>query len=144
MLLLYPIIKEKTVWLSSYEESLSDKTPVFDAVTAWTVIEHILNPEDFLRRCYQALKPQGILLLEFPTVDRLLYEQLENGFFWVMPPYPQVLNPATKLYILRRGTTRLSQWTKFHSCRIKICIYRNLSTNLLPYIRGAFNSCNIK
>ncbi len=56
----------------------------------------------------------------------------------------QVLNPAIKLYIFRRGTTRLSQWTKFHSCRIKICIYRNLSANLLPYIRGTFNSCNIK
>ncbi len=58
--------------------------------------------------------------------------------------YPQVLNPATKLYIFRRGTTRWSQWTKCHSCRITICIYRNLSTNLLPYICGAFNSCNIK
>jgi len=45
---------------------------------------------------------------------------------------PQVLNLGTKLYILRRGTTRWSQWTKCHSCRIKICIYRNLSTNLLP------------
>jgi 2-polyprenyl-3-methyl-5-hydroxy-6-metoxy-1,4-benzoquinol methylase len=72
--------------LSDYQEGLSN-TSTYDAITAWTVIEHLIEPTDFLRQCYQALKPKGLLLLEFPTVDSLLYEELEYAFFWVMPPY---------------------------------------------------------
>jgi len=89
----------------------------------------------------------GTAVLNLPSDEELTITLLkkQESFNLIMIAWDtQVLNPATKLYILRRGTTQLSQWTKFHSCRIKICIYRNLSTNLLPYIRGAFNSCNIK
>ncbi|MDR5637913.1 class I SAM-dependent methyltransferase [Thermosynechococcus sp. PP42] len=65
--------------------------PTYDAITAWTVIEHLLEPEAFVQRCREALKPNGLLLLEFPTVDSLLYRIFESLFFWVMPPYHLVL-----------------------------------------------------
>ena len=63
----------------------------YDAITAWTVIEHLPDPEAFLQKCNMALKHDGILLLEFPTVDSLLWRKLQSFFFWVMPPYHLVL-----------------------------------------------------
>ena len=59
----------------------------YDMITAWTVLEHLSEPEEFLKTCQKLLKPGGILLTEFPTVDSLLFEKTEDGFFWVMPPY---------------------------------------------------------
>ncbi|MGH9337496.1 MAG: class I SAM-dependent methyltransferase [Vicinamibacteria bacterium] len=58
-----------------------------DAVTAWTLIEHLKDPEGFVRRAATVLAPGGLLLLECPTVDSLLFRYLRDSFFWVMPFY---------------------------------------------------------
>jgi hypothetical protein len=47
---------------------------------------------------------------------------------------PTSVDLATKLYISRQGTARC--WTQLNSRRMTICIYLNLSTHLLPYMRG--------
>jgi len=60
---------------------------VNDAVTAWTLIEHLRDPEGFVRRATTVLPRGGLLLLECPTVDSLLFRQLRDSFFWVMPFY---------------------------------------------------------
>lgn len=59
----------------------------FDAITAWTLCEHLKDPGEFLRGAYRRLAPRGLLLLEFPTVDSMLFKHLSRDFFWVMPPY---------------------------------------------------------
>lgn len=59
----------------------------FDLITAWTVIEHLKNPQEFLEYVRGHIKDRGILLLEFPTVDSLLFKYLNKDFFWVMPVY---------------------------------------------------------
>jgi 2-polyprenyl-3-methyl-5-hydroxy-6-metoxy-1,4-benzoquinol methylase len=58
-----------------------------DAVTAWTLIEHLKDPEGFVRKAGDVLAPGGLLLLECPTVDSLLFRHLRENFFWVMPFY---------------------------------------------------------
>ena len=88
--------------IASWEELPSVET--YDAITAWTVIEHLPEPEAFLRKCNMALKPNVILLLEFPTVDSLLWRMLQSSFFWVMPPYHLVLFSRLGMQVLLSKT----------------------------------------
>lgn len=41
----------------------------FDAVVATDIIEHLENPRYFLRECFAALRPGGLLLMTTPNVD---------------------------------------------------------------------------
>ena len=51
----------------------------YQCVTLWTVLEHILDPEDLLRDIHQVLAPGSILLILVPNVDslanRILHEK---------------------------------------------------------------------
>jgi SAM-dependent methyltransferase len=60
----------------------------FDLVTLWTVIEHLLDPVKYLEHLRgHCLSRDGLIVLEFPTVDSLMFEYCREHFFWVMPPY---------------------------------------------------------
>ncbi|MBM9501955.1 class I SAM-dependent methyltransferase [Leptospira sp. 201903071] len=58
----------------------------YDLITLWTVVEHLLNPEETLSFIKSRLR-SGYLLLEFPTADSLMMELYGKDYFWVMPPY---------------------------------------------------------
>lgn len=81
--------------VSDWSESMSG---VYDAITAWTLIEHLKNPAGFLNKASAAVAPGGILLVECPTVDSLLFRHLKSSFFWVMPYY--------HLFLFSRGGMR--------------------------------------
>lgn len=59
----------------------------YDLITLWTVIEHLLEPEAYVKRLRGLLRAQGHLLLEYPTTDSLMFDICRECFFWVMPPY---------------------------------------------------------
>lgn len=59
----------------------------YDLISGWTIIEHLREPEAFVRRVARKLAPRGYLIVEFPTVDSLMFERLGKDFYWVMPPY---------------------------------------------------------
>jgi SAM-dependent methyltransferase len=46
-------------------------TPQFDLITAWHVLEHTLNPVDFLLGAVARLVPGGVLALQVPSFDFL-------------------------------------------------------------------------
>jgi ubiquinone/menaquinone biosynthesis C-methylase UbiE len=41
----------------------------FDLITIWHVLEHTENPTDVLTRLHWLLKPEGILVVEVPTIE---------------------------------------------------------------------------
>jgi SAM-dependent methyltransferase len=41
----------------------------FDLITIWHVLEHTENPTDVLTKLHALLKPQGILVVEVPTIE---------------------------------------------------------------------------
>lgn len=41
----------------------------FDLITIWHVLEHTENPGDVLTKLHSLLKPQGILVVEVPTIE---------------------------------------------------------------------------
>ncbi len=59
----------------------------YDLISAWTIIEHLREPESFLKLASAKLSPRGWLIVEFPTVDSLMFDHFGKDFYWVMPPY---------------------------------------------------------
>jgi 2-polyprenyl-3-methyl-5-hydroxy-6-metoxy-1,4-benzoquinol methylase len=41
----------------------------FDVVTMWHVLEHVTDPANYLRKTYDLLKPNGLLVIAVPNVD---------------------------------------------------------------------------
>jgi len=50
----------------------------FKAITSFHVIEHIYDPENFIREIHTHLKPGGIMILETPTYDSLTFKILKH------------------------------------------------------------------
>ena len=46
----------------------------FDVIFMFHVIEHVLDPSEFISMLYKYLKPGGILVMETPTYDTLTYK----------------------------------------------------------------------
>ena len=69
-------------------------------ITLWTLIEHIPHPAEYLQMLHTKLAKNGILLLEFPTVDSLMFQKFKQDFFWVMPPYHLLLYSIQGMKIL--------------------------------------------
>jgi len=67
-------LKEKgiNVFNDNFENYHSEKK--FDVVMAWNVIEHVVNPQEFLSKAYSLLKPGGIFISEVPHSESLLVD----------------------------------------------------------------------
>lgn len=52
-------------------ESLSGET--YDAITLWDVIEHVNNPKEVVSVAFSLLSPGGLLLMDTPARDGVLY-----------------------------------------------------------------------
>lgn len=44
----------------------------FDVITLWDVLEHIDRPVPFVVKCNQALKPNGLLVIQVPQIDSFI------------------------------------------------------------------------
>lgn len=59
---------------TSFLEEAAFPDSYFDVVTAWDVIEHIINAKEFLMEINRILKKDGLLCLETPNVNGLLFK----------------------------------------------------------------------
>ena len=58
----------------------------YDIVSSFHVLEHVLNPIEFIQNCYNMLKPGGILYIEVPNQNNDLLEKSEyyRNNIWYM------------------------------------------------------------
>ena len=49
-------------------------TSKYDAVVSWEVIEHIINPFEFLKKCATILKKEGFLIMSLPNIDGIEFK----------------------------------------------------------------------
>jgi 2-polyprenyl-3-methyl-5-hydroxy-6-metoxy-1,4-benzoquinol methylase len=49
----------------------------FDVITLWDVLEHIDRPKPFIEKCYKALKPGGIIVIQVPQIDSYISKKLK-------------------------------------------------------------------
>ncbi len=61
--------------------------PPFNAVVALDVIEHVLDPDDFLRRLHGLLVPGGQILLHTPNARSLRARVQRGGWNMLIPEY---------------------------------------------------------
>lgn len=70
------------------EKEWSDLEDGFDAVCAVEIIEHVENPYLFVRKCFETLKPGGVLIMTTPNaahyVSRIMF--LLSGVFGLYSP----------------------------------------------------------
>lgn len=50
-------------------QDIQQPDAAFDLITIWHVLEHTENPCDVLTKLHSLLKPQGILVVEVPTIE---------------------------------------------------------------------------
>jgi 2-polyprenyl-3-methyl-5-hydroxy-6-metoxy-1,4-benzoquinol methylase len=58
----------------------------FDAITAWHVLEHLPEPDQFFSAARQLLVPNGILVVEVPNFDSFQARIGKAGWFQLDPP----------------------------------------------------------
>lgn len=58
----------------------------FDAVTLFGVLEHMPVPYKVLQRCFELLKPRGILIIKVPNISCLQFALFKKRWSGLMPP----------------------------------------------------------
>lgn len=72
-------------------ESFVGKKELFDVITLNHVIEHLHDPVDALKICYDLLKPGGLLWLETPNIDALGHVRFRGNWRGMEAPRHLVL-----------------------------------------------------
>lgn len=67
----------------------------FDLVTLWDVLEHVANPRGALERLAPLLKPDGILLINFPDIGTWQARLAGRRFWWILSVHLHHFTRAT-------------------------------------------------
>ena len=67
----------------------------FDAVTFWAVIEHLVQPKQFLRKAATVLKPGGCCFILVPNLKSLAVRVLGARYRYIMPDHVNYFTAAT-------------------------------------------------
>lgn len=73
--------------LRAYTATVENVFPdtAYDVVTAFDVIEHVLDPVSFLESVYKLLRPRGILALTSPDTSSLICRLMRRRWFFYIP-----------------------------------------------------------
>ena len=74
----------------------------FDAVTFWAVLEHLVEPSQFLARAAQLLRPDGHLFALVPNLDSLAIRLLGARYRYVMPDHVNYFDAASLRRLIER------------------------------------------
>ncbi len=78
----------------------------FDAITLWDVLEHVPDPQGFLRLCRGLLKSDGYLFLNVPDLDSLEARVLGRRWPLLLPEHLNYFNrESLKLCAMRATLT---------------------------------------
>lgn len=72
-------------------EYFDGQTELFDVITLSHVIEHVYDPRELLKRCYDLLKPGGQLWIETPNIDSFGYARFQANWRGLETPRHLVL-----------------------------------------------------
>jgi len=75
----------QNVIIQTVEDHAINSRELYDVVCSFQVLEHVVNPESFVRSCVDCLKPGGLLILSVPSEDSYL-AIVEDGIL-NMPPH---------------------------------------------------------
>ena len=67
----------------------------FDAITFWAVMEHLFEPEKFLRQAVSLLKPRGLCFILVPNMKSLAVRLLGAKYRYIFPEHINYFTPET-------------------------------------------------
>lgn len=88
--------------LKIYPESFEDfkTSKKYDLITTFHVMEHVLDPDQFLKKIRVMLNDDGILNIEVPIID-IIYTGELKSFFWL--PHINTFSIKTLASLLRKN-----------------------------------------
>tara|TARA_B100000900_G_C20516502_1_gene690303 strand:- start:91 stop:1017 length:927 start_codon:yes stop_codon:yes gene_type:complete len=108
--------------IGDFDTLKSFKNQSFEAIYALSCIEHLTNPDSFLKECYRILKPGGIIISVVPTTDSLQFKYLKDNFYWLMAPYhinifsksgfKSLMNRNDFIHLETKSVKKTWYWTK--------------------------------
>jgi ubiquinone/menaquinone biosynthesis C-methylase UbiE len=87
--------REKLPGLHAYAsfQEMGASQETFDLICMFHVLEHIIDPKEFLNNCLASLAPMGILIIEVPSLDDpliSLYESQAYRAFYFQRQHPYI------------------------------------------------------
>lgn len=67
----------------------------FDLICLWDVIEHLTKPRESLEKIYELLKPNGILLINYPDISTWQAKIFGKRFWWIISVHLTHFSPKT-------------------------------------------------
>lgn len=117
---------EPSEWLAQYgrdEYALTIKTGViedqdipvesFHCVTMWDVIEHMTCPRSALTKIYDILKPDGVLVINFPNHDSIMRRLLGKNWPFYLSVHLTYFTPKTIATLLNQNGFSVEQVKPF-------------------------------
>jgi 2-polyprenyl-3-methyl-5-hydroxy-6-metoxy-1,4-benzoquinol methylase len=74
----------------------------FEAVTFWAVLEHLVEPRQFLAKATQLLKPRGHAFILVPNLHSLAVRLLGAKYRYLMPDHVNYFTAASLTRLLRQ------------------------------------------
>ncbi len=74
----------------------------FDMVCLWDVLEHLTNPKRALLGIRGALRPDGVLLVNYPDIGTWLARAAGSRFWWILSVHLQHFTPRSIREICQR------------------------------------------
>jgi 2-polyprenyl-3-methyl-5-hydroxy-6-metoxy-1,4-benzoquinol methylase len=59
----------------------------FDIITMWDVIEHVRDPDKYIEKINQIMKPGGLLVLSTGNIDSLMFKIQKKNWHLLIPPF---------------------------------------------------------
>ncbi len=72
------------ILIGKLENSYFD-TYSFDVITLWDVVEHVVDPVNFLQSTKRYLKPSGIICIQVPNIDSYIAKIKNKNWDWLTP-----------------------------------------------------------
>ena len=114
-----------TVFIGPFEE-YSVKENYFDVIALQDVFDHFVNPYGNLKKCYDMLKPGGVLVIKVHNISCLYAKITGANFYAIIPPQHLLyFNEKSLKYILNKvGFKFLKSRFIGHVLQLKTVFYR--------------------
>ena len=131
---------KKQYGLKILQGSLSNKAlrkSSYDVITLLDVIEHVPEPERFLRRCYELLAPGGLLFISTPDFGSVWSRVMRRHWFYILSIHVFYFTQQTlSALLLRAGFEVIT--TKRYLLRTSLAYVADKSRNYLGAMGSAF------